>query len=80
MTRPLYIIASEIRDNWSIIGKGVSPYAEPYLAAMETIGSIDDMYYSDTADSVVRYFLTNANGWRGETAKRIKAELKGMLL
>ena len=77
--RPIYVIAGEIRDNWSIIGKGVSPYAEPYLAAMETIVSIDEMYYYDDADSVVRYFLTNANSWRGETARRVKAELKGML-
>jgi hypothetical protein len=80
MTRPLYVIANEIRADWSTKGKGVNYAAEPYLAAMETIGSIDEMYYYDTADSVVRYFLGNANSWRGETARRVKAELKGMLL
>jgi len=62
-----------------MIGKGVSPYARPYLDAMGQLNSINDMYYLDTADSVVRYFLSNATGWRGETAKRIKAELKAML-
>jgi len=28
---------------------------------------------------IVRYFLSNATTWRGETARRIKAELKQML-
>jgi len=78
--RPIYVIADEIETNWSMIGKGVSPYARPYLDAMLQLNSINDNYYYDTADSVVRYFLANATGWRGETAKRIKAELKGMLL
>lgn len=77
--RPLYIIAEEIETNWSMIGKGVSPYARPYLNAMKTLDGITDMYYYDSADSVVRYFLANATGWRGETAKRIKSELKSML-
>jgi hypothetical protein len=27
----------------------------------------------------VRYFLANASSWRGETARRIKAELNAML-
>lgn len=79
MSRPLFAIAHDIDTNWSSIGKGVSPYARPYLNAMYTLDSIDGMYYYDTADSVVRYFLANANGWRGETAKAIKAELKAML-
>lgn len=79
MHRPLYVIADEIDFNWSLVGKGVNFAARPYLNAMRQLDSIDDMYYYDTADSVVRYFLANATSWRGETAKRIKAELKGML-
>jgi hypothetical protein len=79
MSRSLSVIAFEIRSDWSAKGKGVSPYAEPYLRAMETMNSITDDYYYDTGDSVVRYFLANANGWRGEAARRIKAELRGML-
>lgn len=73
--RPLHTIARDIRANWS----NVNYAAEPYLKAMETLYTIDDMYYYDTADSVVRYFLGNANSFRGEDARRIKAELKGML-
>jgi hypothetical protein len=33
----------------------------------------------DGAETIVRYFLSNASTWRGEDAKRIKAELKSML-
>ena len=75
MARPLYEIASEIRKAWT----KVSPYAEPYLEAMESLDSIDDNYYLDSGKSVVLYFLSNANTWRGEDARRIKAELKEML-
>jgi hypothetical protein len=73
--RPLFIIADEILNDW----KNVNYAAKPYLRAMTQLDSITDMYYYDTADSVVRYFLANATGWRGETAKRVKAELKAML-
>jgi hypothetical protein len=81
MNRRLYVIAREIELTW--VNKDgvniVSPYARPYLDAMHCLNSMNEMFIYDTADSVVRYFLSNANGWRGEDAKRIKAELKGML-
>lgn len=73
--RPLYTIAREIRKDWT----KVSPYAAPYLQAMSVLTSIEDNYLFDSARSVVSYFLANAGSWRGETAKRIKAELKAML-
>jgi len=73
-TRPIYEIARDIRKDW----KNVSPYAKPYLDAMFSLDSIEDNYYFDSAKSVVLYFLSNASTWRGETAKRIKAELKAM--
>lgn len=75
MARPLYEIAREIRKTWT----KVSPYAEPYLEAMESLNTIDDNYYLDSGKSVVLYFLSNANTWRGEDARRIKAELKEMV-
>ena len=74
MARPLYEIAREIRKAWT----KVSPYAEPYLEAMESLNTIDDNYYLDSGKSVVLYFLSNASTWRGEDARRIKAELKEM--
>ena len=74
MSRPLYEIASEIRKDWS----PVSPDAKPYLDAMRWMVSINDDYYADTATSVVLYFLSNAASWRGENARRIKAELKSL--
>ena len=73
--RPLYTIAREIRNDW----KNVSPYAAPYLMAMTYLNSVDDNYILDSGRSIVSYFLANAGSWRGETAKRIKAELKAMV-
>ena len=73
--RPIYEIAREIRKDW---GAKVSACAKPYLDAMMCLDSIYDSYYFDSAKSVVLYFLCNAGTWRGETAKRIKKELKEM--
>lgn len=73
--RPLYIIAADIRGAWP------KPYfgAVPYLNAMTYLHTITDNYGMDSADLIVRYFLGNASTWRGADARRIKAELKGML-
>jgi hypothetical protein len=79
MVREIHQIAREINDDWRLKGKGVSPYARPYLDAMHTLNSIDENYYLDSADSVIRYFLANASTYRGEKAKALKAELKAML-
>lgn len=73
--RALYEIAEEISVDW----KNVNYAAVPYLEAMYELESITDMYYQDPAKQIVAYFLSNASSWRGETAKRVKAELKAML-
>jgi hypothetical protein len=74
VTRPLHIIASEIRRDWT------NPYfgAVPYLDAMRSMDSIDDSYGCEDARSIVLYFLYNAKAWRGDVARRVKAELKAM--
>jgi hypothetical protein len=46
---------------------------------MRSLDSVRDAYGADDGRTVVLYFLSNASTWRGETAKRIKAELKAML-
>jgi hypothetical protein len=74
-TRPIHVIAQEVRLDWKKVYFG----AEPYLDAMECLDKITDNYHADTARSVVAYFLSNATGWRGEVAKRIKIELNAML-
>lgn len=74
MARPLYEIAREICKDW----RNVNYAAKPYLDAMDTLDSINDLYILDSGVSIVSYFLCNARTWRGETAKRIKKELKEM--
>ena len=71
-TRPLSVIANEIKKDWKNVYFG----AIPYLMAMECLNSINDNYGMDSAKSIVLYFLSNASSWRGEKAKAIKAELK----
>lgn len=73
--RPLCSIAQEIYSDWK------KPYfgAVPYIEAMKQLDQIDGTYYMDSAESVVMYFLANAQTWRGEKAREIKKELKSML-
>jgi hypothetical protein len=79
--RPLNVIANEIRQNWkkSISGTDLNYAARPYLEAMYSLNTINDRYGCDSAKSIVAYFLCNASSWRGETAKRVKAELNKKL-
>ena len=72
--RPLYEIAAEIRRDWKKVYFG----AVPYLDAMQTLNNITDNYIMDSGKSIVLYFLCNADAWKGETARRVKAELKAM--
>ena len=73
--RTLSTIAYEISKDWR------KPYfgAVPYLQAMSTLSDIKQPYGYDSGESIVRYFLSNATSWRGDTARRIKSELKEML-
>lgn len=78
--RPLYIIANEIINDWHVTAKnGIYFGAKPYLDAMRSLDNISDNYGMDSGKSIVLYFLSNASTWRGETAKRVKAELNAML-
>jgi hypothetical protein len=77
--RPIHEIAAEIKTIWSRQGNGVNFAARPYLEAMFSLGTTNDQYGQDSADSIVRYFLSNATSFRGDDARRLKAELKAML-
>ncbi len=82
MTRSFATIAQEIDEDWSEQGKGVNYAAKPYLEAMAELDTTDPNTpygFGDDARTVVLYFLSNATSWRGETARKIKAELKGMV-
>jgi hypothetical protein len=74
-TRPIYVIAQDIRRDW----KNVSYCALPYLNAMFQLDKITDSFGCDSARSVVSYFLANAVSWRGVTARVIKKELNALI-
>ena len=69
---PLAQIADVIRRSWD----KPSPYAMPYLKAMFHLTNMQSMYGADDAKSIILYFLSNAAGYRGMTARLVKAELK----
>lgn len=70
-------IAKDIKSMWLNVYFG----AVPYLEAMLTFDTSDpnEMYMYETVGDVVRYFLANAQTFRGAEAKKLKAELKSLL-
>ena len=70
--RSISTIAREIRKTWKNVYFG----AVLYLDAMESLETVNDKYGCDDAKSIIIYFLSNASGFRGDDAKRIKKELK----
>lgn len=73
--RPISAIASDILDAWPRPNYA----AVPYLSAMRALGGIDDRYIHDSAREIVLRFLCNASAFRGDRARALKAELRGML-
>ena len=74
--RPLKIIAAEIKTKWL---PEVRYSARPYLSAMHCLECVNDSYGADAGDTIVLYFLANAQTWRGPDARRIKKELNELL-
>jgi hypothetical protein len=72
--RALFTVAREIRKTWKNVWFG----AVPYLDAMGDLRDMSDNYGHDSAKSIVLYFLANAQTWKGDDARRIKAELKSI--
>ena len=86
MTRSLSEIAYEIYQDWATKSgkverkaKNIYHGAVPYLQAMMDMRHVSDSYGLEYGDMIVAYFLSNATTWRGETARRVKAELNQML-
>jgi hypothetical protein len=77
--RTLRAIAGEIARDWKKVADNEQHPAHPYIDAMRGLEKITDQYAAESGANIVRYFLANAGGWRGDVAKRVKAELKGML-
>ena len=76
--RSLMKIARDIKGSpWYRSNSSI--YARDYIEAMSCLNSINDTYGLDTAESVVRYALSNLSTWRGYQARAIKAELKDLL-
>lgn len=73
--RAIHSIARDITREWKNVYFG----AVPYLNAMKSLNSISENYYEDSSESVIIYFLANAQTFRGEQARALKLELNNLL-
>jgi len=48
--------------------------AVPYIKALKEL--VDGKYYLDDEKTIILYFLSNANTWRGPIAREVKKELR----
>jgi hypothetical protein len=76
MNRPIFKIAKDIKSEW---GSKVYFGAAPYLEAMQFLSNKNDKYGFDNGETILRYFLSNASTFRGETARKLKEEIKNIL-
>ena len=74
-SRPIRVIAAEIEKTWPKI----SLAAAAYLPGLRSVDTVRDRYIAETGRDMVERFLANAGTWRGDDARRIKAELKALL-
>lgn len=78
MSRPIFEIAKEIKEDW----KNVGPYY-PYLKPLFDYNKITDkdplLGFPGAAESAVLSFLCNSQSWKGNKAKEIKNELKSLM-
>lgn len=51
-------------------------YAKPYVKALSYCPSVDSTYGLEDARGIALYALSNLTSWRGEHARRLKADLK----
>jgi hypothetical protein len=72
-------IAQDIHSDYMDRGKNVPESVRAYLEPAKCLSSWDHHYYSDDAVTVMIYLLSNLGGWRGETARQVKAEIKAGL-
>jgi hypothetical protein len=80
LARSLGAIAQEIHDDYVVRqGKPVYFAAKPYVEALAGLRNFDGHYYSDSAEEIVIKLLGNLSTWRGETATRVRNELKAAL-
>lgn len=70
-------IARDVKSIWMNVYSG----AVPYLEALLTLDTTDPeaLYGIEKAGNIARYFLANAQTFKGTVARRLKEELKTLI-
>lgn len=78
MNRDLNVVANEICRH---IGPDVQkyPHAWPYAVALSQLHDLKDEYGYDDGVGIALRLLFNLSSWRGDDARRLKAELNKMI-
>lgn len=74
--RPIHRIAGDVGREWRKMAVDPNHPAHPYWRAMLCITTCHTVYGAEQGDSIVLYFLSNAQGFRGLIARSLKSELQ----
>lgn len=74
----LYQIHGQIKKMHTLAGKKIPMSAQPYMDALNSLSSVNDMYGMDSGKSIVAYTMSNIKFF-GDMGKAIKAELSARL-
>ena len=78
--RTIKDIVADITATWGEEKVRTTGYAaKPYLEALATVETVDEMYGADKAEHLVRYLLTNLTQFKGARARELKEELRAHL-
>jgi hypothetical protein len=73
---PYNALAQIARDDW---GPNITPRGVELLDVMRSMRSVYDHYMLSSGTDYLSTFLANARGWRGPTARMVKAEMRRRL-
>ena len=76
---PLHEIAAAIVDDFVVANRAMSYELAACVDAMPDLTHLHEPYLAERSSSVVACFMGSASSWRGERARRLKAELRGAL-
>lgn len=77
--RPIKDIVADIFTEWGAKVQTVGYAAKPYLDALATVETAEEMYGADKAEHLLRYLLSNLTQFKGQRARELKEELRSHL-
>ena len=68
-------LLEQVKSDWTEAPQTI----EECIQSLQMSGAAANNYLDAEAEEYLKFFLTNCSAWRGEVARRVKAELRKRL-